>query len=274
MAHGAQYRKMSPTEPLLRWVPELAVGHAVGEDGRRLTRELGNPIDLPWAAGEILPKEGRSAWTIRVERTEDEMGDQVIGVCDASTDNAWGLLLSSGELRRFQRSTVRKPIVDLREYYPWSPIRLLFCLMERGHSLPAACLPEIRAYATTHKIVGKPTNGEPPSGWPDGMGHRVLANEDGAKTTDGKVTGSLVEVVVDHELGTLAFSVNGGPREVALEGFPRAAALRPWATLRPMFERVAAQGRVAFDDPEEKRELQEEIDEAVSFARPYVASFG
>jgi hypothetical protein len=254
-------------EPLLRWLPQLAVAHAVSDDGRRLTRELGNPIDLPWAAGETLPKKGHSAWTICVERADDEMGDHVIGVCDASTKNAWGLLLSSGELRRFQRDTMRKAFVDLRESHPLSPIRLLFCLMMRGHGLPAGCLPLLHCFGSA-KTVGKPTRGEPPAGWPDGMGTRVLAGDEGARTTDGKVTGALIEVLVDHDAGTLAFSVNGGPREVALEGFPRGAALRPWATLRPMFERAAAQGRDALE-PEEVRELKEELDEAVSFARPY-----
>ena len=70
----------------LRWLPQFAFAHEVSEDGQRLTRKLGTPKDLPWAAGEILPKEGQSAWTICVEHAEDEMGDHVIGaVCTQHT---------------------------------------------------------------------------------------------------------------------------------------------------------------------------------------------
>ena len=42
---------------------------------------------------------------------------------------------------------------------------------------------------------------------------------------------ALVEVTVDHDAGTLGYSINGGPRFETLRGFPPAAALRLWAKL-------------------------------------------
>ena len=47
----------------------------------------------------------------------------------------------------------------------------------------------------------------------------------------GVLSPALVEVTVDHDAGTLGYSINGGPRFETLRGFPPAAALRLWAKL-------------------------------------------
>ena len=59
-----------------------------------------------------------------------------------------------------------------------------------------------------------------------------------------RANGAIIEVCLDHDKGALSFGINGGPLQRALGGFPRGAAMRPYA-------------RLFYDD-------------AVRFARPYI----
>ena len=69
----------------------------------------------------------------------------------------------------------------------------------------------------------------PPMGYPDGHQTRVMFDEHGFPTSlYGRVVGSVIEVHVDHDEGTLGFRVNAGPLLLALRGFPKGAPLRPW----------------------------------------------
>ena len=71
----------------------------------------------------------------------------------------------------------------------------------------------------------------PPASYPDGNGTR-FRNLSGRPVLPlhlrGRVDGYVIEVVVDHSEGSLAFRVNGGPVLEALRGFPKGAQLRPW----------------------------------------------
>ena len=58
----------------------------------------------------------------------------------------------------------------------------------------------------------------------------------------------MIEVYLDHDTGTLSFGINGGPLQRVLDGFPRGAAMRPFA-------------RLYYGD-------------AVRFARPYIQRKG
>ena len=55
----------------------------------------------------------------------------------------------------------------------------------------------------------------------------------------GRATSAVIEVIVDHSEGSLAFRVNDEPPLPALRGFPKGAPLRPWARLCLNGDRVA-----------------------------------
>ena len=76
--------------------------------------------------------------------------------------------------------------------------------------------------------------------WPDGDLTQVL-KDSGGEPTDlrGKATGREVEVLVNHDEGTLSYRIDGGPEMLALSGFPEAAELRPWARLLQPHDRVS-----------------------------------
>ena len=83
----------------------------------------------------------------------------------------------------------------------------------------------------------------PIEGFPNGNYKQVIKDMDGRPASlRGKATGALVEVLVDHDAGTLTYRINGGPCLVALppqdeaatttkssQVFPQGAALRPYA---------------------------------------------
>ena len=62
----------------------------------------------------------------------------------------------------------------------------------------------------------------PPAGYPDGHLQSVLVGEDGETPVrlEGSAIGAVVEVIVDHEEGTLSFKLNGGPEGPRIRGFP------------------------------------------------------
>ena len=55
----------------------------------------------------------------------------------------------------------------------------------------------------------------------------------------GQAMGATIEVRVNHDEGTLSYIINDGPPLLALRGFPRGAALRPWAELMSTDDRVS-----------------------------------
>ena len=85
--------------------------------------------------------------------------------------------------------------------------------------------------------------------FPDGDRKQVLVDAEGKPDDlDGRAKGAIIEVCLDHDAGTLAFGINGGPLQHALKGFPAGAAMRPFAEL-----------------PRKSRK-----DDRVRFARPYI----
>lgn len=75
---------------------------------------------------------------------------------------------------------------------------------------------------------------------PDGNNTLVLKTAEGEPDgLDGRVNGAIIEVRVDHDAGTLSYSVNDGPPLLALSGFPKGVALLPWASLMYPGDRVS-----------------------------------
>ena len=71
-------------------------------------------------------------------------------------------------------------------------------------------------------------------------GRQVMKDAAGQLTNlYGSATGAVIEVIVDHDEGTLGFRVNGGPELHALGGFPQGAALRPFVQCWRANDRVS-----------------------------------
>jgi hypothetical protein len=169
----------------LQWLPTATSRCEISDQGRVATKYVGDGR-LPWAASGLLPTEGRSAWSVRIDASVKNAGYVDVGVCDTACRNGWGLYLVTGLLGRI-------------------------ALNEQEHSLR-----------------GVP----PPKGWPDGHRKRLMWDDSGQPTNlRGRAEGAVIEVIVDHDTGTLSFRINGGPPILALSGFPRGAALRAWVSL-------------------------------------------
>jgi len=185
------------------------VGHMISNKGRELTSlaqvHPDSDDDIPtiaWAHATQLQTHGLSFWRVRIDKRIhevkgwDEQGGVMVGVCDVESRHAWGLDLGQGKLLR----VTREAITASRGYY--------------------------------NVVVGR---GVTRRGWPDGHGTQVLKDERGQPTNlTGKMNGAIIEVRLDHDHGSLAFRINGGPpREALLKGagFPPRARLRPWVSL-------------------------------------------
>ena len=107
--------------------------------------------------------------------------------------------------------------------------------------------------------------GLPQEGWPYGDQAQVMVDEAGQPVNlKGRATGAVIEVVVDHSDGSLAFGVNGAPPRRVPNGwppgynpdsedeeeqpeppaklpfkFPQHAPIRPWAFLMKDNDRVS-----------------------------------
>jgi len=175
----------------LRWAPDATLKHEIGDMGRKLTvGDFERSDPEPWAAGDLLPTEGRSSWSVRVDMSRRNDGNGIwVGVCDAAGRICWALFLYSGRMRRMCRDEAGKLDFDAQ---------------------PADDLPN-----GNYKIVMMDEHGK----------HCSLR---------GRANGAAVEVVVDHDVGTLGFRVNGGPYLEALplldRALPRGMPLRPYAS--------------------------------------------
>ena len=85
----------------LRWDPELThTCDIVGEARRSLVRREGKNT---WAACQLLPSTGRSSWVVRIDRSANNRGRMIIGVCDSPGLCGWGVSLMNGRLVRWSR---------------------------------------------------------------------------------------------------------------------------------------------------------------------------
>ena len=90
----------------LQWLDRKAnsltvSGRVVTTKSRTYAESCRDTTD-PWMSGGLLPNIGRISWRIRVEH--GDMGDMIIGVCNAASTHAWGLDIRFGMLYRCSRN--------------------------------------------------------------------------------------------------------------------------------------------------------------------------
>ena len=76
-------------------------------------------------------------------------------------------------------------------------------------------------------------NSPPPRGFPDGNNSQVLRDSHGqpASLQGRQASGTVIQVLFDHDKGTLSFRIDTSQPIFAVGGFPKGATLRPFATL-------------------------------------------
>ena len=78
----------------------------------------------------------------------------------------------------------------------------------------------------------------PPANYPNGDNTQVMFNAAGRPANlQGRANGTVIEVIVDHNEGSLAFRVDG-KLTPALRGFPKGAPLRTWASFNREADRI------------------------------------
>ena len=100
----------------LRWVEELTDmdRFTISDEGRALTKVAAGGGYF-WAAGPLLPTAGRVSFSVRIEKSDENMGDMVIGVCTADNTCGWGLWPLYGELHRVSRTAHAGFVLDALE---------------------------------------------------------------------------------------------------------------------------------------------------------------
>ena len=87
-------------ERRLQWI--ISQRNKVTDDGRTLTCMASRHIAETWlqssGASRLLPKQGRSSWTVRIVDSAEDVGFMRIGVCDAALRRGWGFNGCSGQL--------------------------------------------------------------------------------------------------------------------------------------------------------------------------------
>jgi len=179
----------------LQWVQALTNVPIVNE-GRSVSRALSQ--QLPWAAAGLLPTSGRTCWTVHFSSPGHDLCHyNMAGVCDTNGLIAWGVVAN------------------------WNS--RLCC---RKLSSPQTGCIDLLTDPFSRSLLAR-------NSYPELLGAPQLLRADGRTLIPGDGASDIaVCVFFDHDLGTLAFSCDGGERVHALGGFPRGMALRPWARLR------------------------------------------
>ena len=196
-----QVREAACRQKLLLSADLTVEGEPAGESVGSMRRlEVAPDTDgFAWAAGHPLPREGKSAWSVRIEHCVDEnknMGCVQIGVCDAGNSVAWSIMPYNGRL--------------LRSYI-------------------GTCGRQGEARQRLWRRTSASSNEALPPGLPDGHDRQALVDTNGRPTNlQRRASGAVIQVVVDADAGTLGFGWNETAPRVVLHGFPRSCALRPW----------------------------------------------
>ena len=193
----------------LRWVPELMDTDRLAiSDEGRKLTVAGGRHHGSWAAGPLLPTAGRVSFSVRIEESGRDWSEYQ----NAGADMYIGVCNEANDcawgLHPYNGKLGRRS-------------------RDAGGMVPTA----------------------PPANYPDGHHTQVMVNEAGRPAhLRGRANGAVIEVVVDHSDGSLAFGVNGAPpRRVPDQWsqwqvddseedeptkvpfkFPQGAQLRPW----------------------------------------------
>ena len=98
---------------------------------------------------------------------------------------------------------------------------------------------------------------------------QVLVDEESGLPTnlEGRARGSIVEVTLDHEEGSLSFRLNGGPEGYKISGFPvgdtGGMLLRPVIGFRAGAMQTSEDDQVTLRGPERLRQGWPQIDDAL-----------
>lgn len=191
----------------MRWVPEMTVNHAISNKGRTLT-----------IADDRRPWGRRDRW-----RWAAGLPLPRIGV------SSWKVHIDESFRNH---GILQVGVCDAAARCGWG-----------------LCLCSGKLYRDSRDANGflyyaPPYNAPPPDGFPDGDGTNVMTDEAGQGLhLRGRAIGLVIEVLVDHNAGTLGFRINDGPPLNALGGFPRGAVLHPYAG------RILGTDRVSFEAP-------------------------
>ena len=213
----------------LRWLPNMSAEHLISQDGRSLTctRSPGSDDILPWVTGGLLPVQGRSAWTIRVLCATNTSLPPASISRSASHLNPLTFFLHARQVVRSLRNDGNGMWIGVCD----ATARCAWGLFLHSGRLRCVC-------RDAHGKID--FEASPIPGFPKVNYRQVIPRSKG-----GSTTGALVEVLLDHDAGTLSYCINGGPRLVALSPldenshasttrspppvFPSGAALRPYA---------------------------------------------
>ena len=230
----------------LRWQREYTAVHEI--DGLTLTAVDQDPDARaePWAAGSLLATVGRTSWAVRIELSERNDG---FGVPSAAPLRR--LLV----LRRASLPSARAACCAVRFSSP--DARLRFALIVRRQMIIGICDKRTRCGWGLNLFNGKLIRrtmhyprAAPLDGYPDGARTQVLWSRSSAEQTDGadgedepanlqgRANGAVIEVRVDHDAGSLAFGIDGGEDFLAVDGFPKGAAMRPFVKLNNGHDRI------------------------------------
>ena len=91
--------------------------------------------------------------------------------------------------------------------------------------------------AVTNVIGGAPK----PAGYPNGHLTHILVTREGDRyDLRGRAEGTVIDVIYDADAGSLAFRIDCGPLLLAVAGFPRGVAMRPWARVVDPWDIITA----------------------------------
>lgn len=160
----------------MRWTEELSdTPFNLNINNERRTLTKVGQDRFVWGVGPLLPTEGRFSFSIRIEDYEDD------------EDTESGMMLIG--------------VCNEAVNCTWG------LWVDQG---------------TLGRISRDEEEGEhddavpPPEGWPDGQDTQIMINEAGENDNlRGRAVGAVIEVLVDHSDGSLAFGINGElPRRV------------------------------------------------------------
>ena len=220
-----QARKSSQRLPPIRELPGL-----IGRRMRRVLRQAPGEWSQPSTSRRRLPRQLiHLAWDSSLtQRHRVTHGDLIVRESGLDAWAAGSLLPPSGKCSFVLRVEQRDGragracigVCDADSRVGWG------LHMQSG-----------RLLRWTRDSDGKVRSGAQSGSQPAGLGwatHQMHGVSEPAGGSEGVVD---VEVGVDHDAGTLVFSINGEPPVIALRGLPRAP-MRPWARLMSVDDRA------------------------------------
>lgn len=195
-APGARSVRMLAEARRTMWLPTPGVLQhtAYGETISADGFTLSKTAKAIWSAGMPLPTVGVSRWrlALQCESRGQSGAGMCIGVCDSEKRYGYGLRPVDGTLDK-------QSVQDILSGHCAGGYEFATATPEAQHGFP--------------RVV---------------HGQKVMHRPSSLK---GAANGAIVEVIMNHDAGSLAYRINNGPTLPALDGFPKGAALCPWVSM-------------------------------------------